>query len=57
MRWVRLANAGYTIYAIPDASHPSSDQPPPPLGLGISASEAEELSSLVNGKTPVTITE
>src|SRR6266481_1249098 len=57
MRWIRLANAGYTIYAIPDASHPSSDQPPPPLGLGISASEAEELSSLVNGKTPVTITE
>jgi LysM repeat protein len=57
MRWIRLANAGYTIYAIPDASHPSSDQPPLPLGLGISASEAEELSSLVNGKTPVTITE
>jgi LysM repeat protein len=57
MRWIRLANAGYTIYAIPDASHPSSDQPPPALGLGISASEAEELSSLVNGKTPVTITE
>ena len=39
------------------SSHPSSDQPPPPLGLGITASEAEELSSLVNGKTPVTITE
>jgi hypothetical protein len=57
MRWIRLANAGYTIYAIPDASHPSSGQPPPPLGLGISAGEAEELSSLVNGKTPVTITE
>jgi LysM repeat protein len=57
MRWIRLANAGYTIYATPDTSHPSSDQPAPPLGLGISASEAEELSSLVNGKTPVTITE
>ena len=56
-RWIRLANAGYTIYAISDASHPSSDQPPPPLGLGISAGEVEELSSLVNGKTPVTITE
>jgi hypothetical protein len=25
--------------------------------LGISAGDAEELSSLVNGKTPVTITE
>ena len=56
-RWIRLANAGYTIYAIADGSHPSSDQPPPPSGLGISASDAEELSSLVNGKTPVTITE
>ena len=57
MRWVRLAQPGYIIYAIPDASHPSSDQPSPPSGLGIPASDAEELSSLVNGKTPVTITE
>ena len=56
-RWIRLANPGYTIYAIADGSHPSSDQPTPPSGLGISASDAEELSSLVNGKTPVTITE
>jgi hypothetical protein len=56
-KWIRLANSGYMIYAIPDASHPSSDQPPPASGLGISASDAGELSSLVNGKTPVTITE
>jgi hypothetical protein len=56
-RWIRLATPGYMIYAIADASHPSSDQTPPPTGLGISASDAEELSSLVNGKTPVTITE
>src|SRR3982751_404466 len=56
-RWIRLANPGYTIYAMADSSHPSSDQPPPPSGLGISASDAEELSSLVNSKTPVTITE
>lgn len=56
-RWIRLATPGYTIYAMPDASHPGSDQPPPPTGLGISASDADELSSLVNGKTPVTITE
>jgi len=56
-RWIRLANPGYTIYAIADGSHPSSDQQTPPSGLGISASDAEELSSLVNGKTPVTITE
>lgn len=56
-RWIRLANLGYTIYALSDASHPGTDQPPPPLGLGIPASDAEELSTLVNGKTPVTITE
>jgi LysM repeat protein len=56
-RWIRLAHPAYTIYAIPDAFHPAADQPPPALGLGISASDAEELSSLVNAKTPVTITE
>jgi LysM repeat protein len=56
-RWIRLTNPAYTIYAIPDAFHPAANQAPPSLGLGISASDAEELSSLVNGKTPVTITE
>ncbi|MGI9113984.1 MAG: hypothetical protein DLM52_02785 [Chthoniobacterales bacterium] len=56
-RWIRLAHPAYTIYAIPDAFHPAANQPPPALGLGISASDAEELSSLVNGKTPVTVTE
>jgi LysM domain len=56
-RWIRLANPAYTIYAIPDAFHPAANQAPPALGLGISASDAEELSTLVNGKTPVTITE
>ncbi len=56
-RWIRLAHPAYTIYAIPDAFHPAPNQAPPPLGLGISASDAEELSSLVNAKTPVTITE
>jgi LysM repeat protein len=56
-RWIRLANGAYTIYAIPDALHPAANQAPPPLGFGISASDAEELSTLVNGKTPVTITE
>jgi LysM repeat protein len=56
-RWIRLANGAYTIYAIPDALHPAANQTPPPLGFGISASDAEELSTLVNGKTPVTITE
>jgi hypothetical protein len=57
IRWIRLAAPGYMIYSIADGSHPSSDQPTPPAGLGISASDAEELSGLVNGKTPVTITE
>ncbi len=56
-RWIRLAHPAYTIYAIPDAFHPAANQPPPALGIGVSASDAEELSSLVNGKTPVTITE
>ncbi|MEP7071315.1 MAG: LysM peptidoglycan-binding domain-containing protein [Verrucomicrobiota bacterium] len=56
-RWVRLAAPGYTIYAVNDAFHPATDQPAPSLGLGINARDAEELSSLVNGKTPVTITE
>lgn len=56
-RWIRLGAASYTIYAMPDSFHPANDLPPPPSGLGISAADAEELSSLVNAKTPVTITE
>jgi LysM repeat protein len=57
-RWIRLAGApGYTLYSVPDATHPNVDQPPPPTGLGLAASDVEELSSLVNNKTPVTITE
>jgi LysM repeat protein len=57
-RWIRLAGApGYTLYSTPDSAHPNVDQPPPPSGLGLAASDVEELSSLVNNKTPVTITE
>jgi LysM repeat protein len=57
-RWIRLAGApGYTLYSTPDAAHPNIDQPPPPSGLGLAASDVEELSSLVNNKTPVTITD
>src|SRR5438045_5364680 len=55
-RWIRLATPGYMIYAIAEASHPSADQPPPPVGLGISASDAEELDSLVNCTTHGSIT-
>src|SRR6059058_6015457 len=57
-RWIRLAGApAYTIYSVPDAAHPNLEQPPPPAGLGLAASDVEELSSLVNNKTPVTITD
>jgi LysM repeat protein len=57
-RWIRLAGAAaYTLYSVPDPAHPNLDQPPPPSGLGLAASDVEELSSLVNNKTPVTITE
>ena len=55
-RWIRLASQTYTIYAVPDSAH-QVVQPPPPQGIGLSAADVEELSSLVNNKTPVTITE
>jgi hypothetical protein len=45
----------YTLYSVADSAHPNITQPPPPLGLGLAASDAEELSSLVNNRTPVTI--
>jgi len=55
-RWVRLANQAYTIYSVPDSAH-QVVQPPPPQGVGLAAADAEELSSLVNSKTSVTITD
>ena len=55
-KWIRLAGApAYTLYAVPDATHPNLDQPPPPTGLGLAAVDLEELSSLVNNRTSVTI--
>lgn len=54
-RWVRVSAAGYTIYSLPDGTHPRLGQEPPPTGLGLAASDVEELSSLVNNRTPVTI--
>ena len=55
-KWIRIAGApGYTLYSVPDAAHPNLEQPPPPLGLGLAAADLEELSSLVNNRTPVTI--
>jgi LysM repeat protein len=57
-RWIRLAGAAaYTLYSVPDSAHPNLDQPPPPVGLGLEASDIEELSSLVKSGTPVTITD
>ena len=55
-KWIRLAGApAYTLYSMPDGAHPNLDQPPPPAGLGLAASDVEELSSLVNNRTAVTI--
>ncbi len=54
-RWIRLSAAAYTIYSLPDTAHPRLGQQPPPVGLGLAAGDVEELSSLVNNRTPVTI--
>ena len=56
-RWIRLGPAGYVIYSVPDESHQILDVPPPALGLGLTASDVEELSGLVNTRTAVTITQ
>ena len=56
-RWIRLGAPAYTIYSVPDGAHPKLDQPPAPSGLGLSATDVEELSGLVNNRTPVTITD
>jgi hypothetical protein len=56
-RWIRLGAPAYTIYSVPDAAHPNIAQPPPPQGLGLAATDVEELSALVNNRTPVTITD
>jgi hypothetical protein len=54
-RWIRLSAPAYTIYSIPDGAHPQVAQPPPTVGLGMAATDVEELSSLVNNRTAVTI--
>ena len=56
-RWVRLAAPAYTIYSVPDTAHATLGSPPAPSGLGLAAADVEELSSLVNNHTPVTITD
>lgn len=54
-RWIRLSSQAYTIYSVSDSAHPALSQPPPPQGLGLAAADVEELSSLVNNHTPVTV--
>lgn len=56
-RWIRLNQPGYFLYSEPDASHRDESGQPPPPGLGLAASDVEELSSLVSTKTAVTITD
>ena len=56
-RWIRLATPGYVLYSEPDDSHQILEIPPPGQGVGMSATDVEELSSLVNPKTAVTIVE
>ena len=56
-RWIRLAQPGYFLFAEPDATHRDAAGQPAPPGLGMVASDVEELSSLVNSKTAVTITD
>jgi LysM repeat protein len=56
-RWIRLSAAAYTLYSVADSAHPEVTQPPPPQGLGLDATDLEELSGLVNNRTPVTITD
>lgn len=55
-RWIRLSSQTYMIYSLPDSAHPGLSQPPPPQGLGLDAGDVEELTSLVNNHTAVTIT-
>ncbi len=56
-RWIRLAAPAYMIYSLPDNAHSNLEQPPPPSGLGLAATDAEELSTLVKAQMPVTITD
>jgi LysM repeat protein len=56
-RWIRLAAPAYTLYSLADGTHPNLGSAPPPSGLGFAAADVEELSSLVNSHTPVTITD
>lgn len=57
IRWIRLNTPGYIIYSEVDPASSPGSIAPPSFGLGLAASDVEELSGLVNGKTTVTITD
>ncbi len=54
---VAEAQPGYFLFAVPEPGQRDESGQPPPPGLGLPASDMEELSSLVNSKTAVTITD
>jgi len=56
-RWIRLAQPGYFLFAAPEGGQRDESNQPPPPGLGLAPGDTEELSSLVNSKTAVTITD
>src|SRR3954471_3667026 len=56
-RWIRLAQPGYFLFAVPEPGQRDESNQPPPPGLGLASADTEELSSLVNSKTAVTITD
>jgi LysM repeat protein len=57
-RWIRLAAPGYVLFAQPTANGAQpGGVPPPPIGFGMTPTDVEELSGLVNNKTAVTITD
>ena len=56
-RWIRLNQPGYFLYSEPDATHRDESGQPSPAGLGLAASDVEELSSLVSTKSALTITD
>jgi LysM repeat protein len=56
-RWIRLAQPGYFFFAVADPGRRDESNQPPPPGLGLPAGDMDELSSLVNSKTTVTITD
>jgi LysM repeat protein len=56
-RWIRMTAPAYTLYAVTDSAHSNVGMQPPPQGVGLAASDVEELSSLVNKQTAVTVTD